>query len=60
MHIEGGGNRAQVIKDRAKIDQIGLAAFDQQEKDAAEVRRSTFKNKKAARIGRYNNGQGMK
>ena len=60
MHIEGGGNRAQVIKDRAKIDQIGLAAFDQQNEDAAEVRRSTFKNKKAARIGRYNNRQGMK
>jgi len=61
MNVDGSGQQKRdAVATRKKIDEIGLAAYDQKEQEAAELRRSTFNNKKAARIGKYNNGQGMK
>ena len=61
MNVDGSGQRKRdAVATRKKIDEIGLAAYDQKQQEIGDINRLAFKNKKAARIGRYNNGQGMK
>ena len=73
IHVDGGvdptkkdvfghyvSNKKLNSEARNKIDEIGLDAYNELKNKEAEAAKGTFKNKKAAKIGKYNNGQGMK
>ena len=60
VNVDGSGSqKKQAVATRKEIDNVGLDVYNANLETQAETNRSTFNDKKYARITKNNNGQGM-